>query len=64
MKYFTVILYSDKDDICRHTISQLKEQKILKTGHIRDRSQATWEMMEEFEALFTDTKEALHGYNA
>ena len=55
-----IILSSpDKQELCRHNISPLKGQKILQTDHARDKSQAIWEMMEEFSALFADPKEAL-----
>lgn len=54
-----VIQDMDKKELCRHICSVLQGQKILQTDHSRDKSQAIWEMMQEFSALFDDSEEAL-----
>jgi len=54
-----VIQDMDKKELCRHICSVLQGQKILQTDHGRDKSQAIWEMMQEFAALFEDSEEAL-----
>lgn len=54
-----VIQDMDKKELCRHICSVLQGQKILQTDHSRDKSQAIWEMMQEFAALFDDPEEAL-----
>lgn len=54
-----IIQDMDKKELCRHIYSILQGQKILQTDHSRDKSQAIWEMMQEFAALFEDSEEAL-----
>jgi len=54
-----VIQDMDKKELCRHICSVLQGQKILQTDHSRDKSQAIWEMMQEFAAMFDEPEEAL-----
>ena len=54
-----VIQDMDKKELCRHICSVLQGQKILRTDHTRDKSQAIWQMMQEFAAMFEDIEEAL-----
>jgi len=49
-----ILLDQDKNELCRHAVSQLSGQKILKTDHTRDKRLAIAEMMEEFCWLMTD----------
>lgn len=54
-----VIQDMDNKELCRHVCSVLRGQKILQTDHGRDKSQAIWDMMQEFAAMFADKEEAL-----
>lgn len=54
-----VIQDMSKEELCRHICSPLRGQKILQTDHCRDKSQAVWDMMQEFAGMFEDREEAL-----
>lgn len=54
-----VIQNMEEKELCRHVRSVLRGQKILQTDHTRDKSQAIWDMMQEFAAMFEDKEEAL-----
>ena len=54
-----ILLDQDKNELCRHQVSQLTGQKILKTDHGRDKRLVIAEMMEEFCALMIDKDAAM-----
>lgn len=53
-----ILLDLSKNELCRHAVSQLTGQKILKTDHARDKRAAIAEMMEEFCELMEDKEAA------
>lgn len=54
-----ILLDQDKNELCRHEVSQFTGQKILKTDHGRDKRLAIAEMMEEFCGLMIDKDAAM-----
>ncbi len=46
-----IIMGQDKTELCRHTLSLLKGQKILSTNHTRDHQHGIAELIEEFSGM-------------